>query len=134
MPPKSETILASTTNKMLQQLARDRGMIVEERPIAFEEIAEFDEVGMVGTAAVVVRVASITRGDTTIEFTKFDTIASLRATLTGIQCGDVEDKHGWMSDICPVADKTVTAMPSLSVESHAPGMVDAETKGNIQPL
>ena len=51
--PKSETILASTTNKMLQQLARDRGMIVEERQVDYEtELSTFAEVGMCGTAAV----------------------------------------------------------------------------------
>ena len=37
MTPKSDTILQSTKNIMLQQLARDRGMIVEERPIDFEK-------------------------------------------------------------------------------------------------
>lgn len=36
----------STTNIMLQQLARDKGMKVEERPIDFEkEIEDFKEVG-----------------------------------------------------------------------------------------
>ena len=46
--PKSDTILQSTTNIMLQQLARNRGMIVEERPIDFEkEIENFKEVGIV---------------------------------------------------------------------------------------
>jgi branched-subunit amino acid aminotransferase/4-amino-4-deoxychorismate lyase len=45
--PKSDTILQSTTNIMLQQLARDRGMIVEERPIDFEkEIGNLKEVGV----------------------------------------------------------------------------------------
>ena len=45
--PKSDTILQSTTNIMLQQLARDRGMIVEERPIDFhEEISNFKEIGL----------------------------------------------------------------------------------------
>ena len=44
--PKSDTILQSTTNIMLQQLARDRGMIVEERPIDFQaEISNFKEIG-----------------------------------------------------------------------------------------
>merc|ERR1719421_1238261 len=62
--PKSETILVSTTNRMLQQLAEDRGMIVEQRPIHFDsEIGSFKEVGMCGTAAVVVKVGEIHRGD-----------------------------------------------------------------------
>ena len=47
MTPKSDTILQSTKNIMLQQLARDRGMIVEERPIDFEkEIGNLKEVGV----------------------------------------------------------------------------------------
>ena len=46
---------------------------------------------MCGTAAVVVRVESITRGDTVYQFEEFDTIASLREMLTGIQCGELED-------------------------------------------
>ena len=32
-PAWNSDILASTTNKMLQEIARGRGMIVEERPI-----------------------------------------------------------------------------------------------------
>jgi catechol O-methyltransferase len=39
-----------------------------------------------------------------------------------------------MVDIGRVADDDAVAMPSLSVESHAPGMVDAESKGSIQLL
>merc|ERR1712048_135470 len=68
------------------------------------------------------------------EFTNFDTISSLRAELTGIQCGEVPDKHGWMQEVCDVVDDKVPLMPDLSVESHAPGMVDAEMKGTVQEL
>jgi len=133
--PKSDTILASTTNIMLRQLARDRGMIVEERPIDFEkEIGTFKEVGMCGTAAVVVKVTSIVRGDKTYEFNDFDTISSLRAQLTGIQCGEVEDKHGWMQEVCDVYDETDELVPDVAVQSHAPGMVTAESKGTVQRL
>lgn len=133
--PKSETILASTTNIMLQQLAKDRGMIVEERPIDFEkEIGEFAEVGMCGTAAVVVKVASITRGDKVYTYDSFDTISSLRSDLTAIQCGELEDKHGWMTEVCDVVTDSPELIPSLSVESWAPSMVHAEARGTIQKL
>jgi branched-chain amino acid aminotransferase len=127
--PKSETILASTTNIMLQQLAKDRGMIVENRPVDFaKEIGTFKEVGMCGTAAVVVRVASITAGDKTYEFDSFDTISSLRSNLTAIQCGDAEDKFGWMVDVCKVYDET-----SPSVTQYV-GVADAESKGLVRKL
>jgi branched-subunit amino acid aminotransferase/4-amino-4-deoxychorismate lyase len=42
-----------------------------------QEIEDFAEVGMCGTAAVVVRVAAITRGERTYEFERFDVISKL---------------------------------------------------------
>lgn len=131
--PKSETILASTTNIMLQQLAKQRGMIVEQRSIDFEEeIQNFKEIGMCGTAAVVVKVKSITRGDKVYEFNDFDTISSLRSELTKIQSGDSEDVFKWMSDVCDVVDETTEYFHSLDIESHAPKMIAAEAAGTLQ--
>jgi catechol O-methyltransferase len=119
---------------MLQQIAKERGMIVENRPVDFEkEINDFKEIGMCGTAAVVVKVQSITHGDKTYEFDSFDTIASIRNELTAIQCGEAEDKFGWMTEVCDVFDEA-SPMPTLSVESATPGMVEAEAKGTVQKL
>lgn len=133
--PKSDTILASTTNQMLQQLARDRGMIVENRQIDFvKEIESFKEIGMCGTAAVVVKVNSITQGDRTYEFNEFDTLASLRAELTSIQCGELPDKFGWMAEVCDTFDESSRSFPTLSLDSYASGMVDAEATGQIKRL
>merc|ERR1719499_507265 len=102
--PAAGSILASTTNKMLQQLAKDEGMIVEQRPIDFDaEIENFAEIGMVGTAAVVVRVRSITRGGRTYDTQGFETLSRLRAKFTAIQCGELPDAHNWMVDVCPVS-------------------------------
>lgn len=104
--PDADSILVSTTNRMLQQLAKEEGMEVERRPVDFdEEIESFDEIGMVGTAAVVVRVKSITRGERTYQKTSFDTLQRLRSKYTAIQCGDLPDKYGWMVDVCPVVTK-----------------------------
>lgn len=104
--PKSEAILASTTNRMLQQLAEDEGMQVEQRPVDFDaEIEDFAEIGMVGTAAVVVRVKSIQRGGKVFNFDTFDTLSRLRTKFTSIQCGDLPDIHNWMVDVCPVSTK-----------------------------
>lgn len=103
--PHAGSILASTTNKMLQRLALDAGLKVECRPIDFDaEIENFEEIGMVGTAAVVVRVKSITRGDRVYKTRSFDTLAKLRAKFTGIQCGEYPDEHDWMVDVCPVSE------------------------------
>eukprot|EP00971_Amphidinium_carterae_P046235 909979-Amphidinium_carterae.1 len=133
--PKSGAILESTTNMMLMQLARDKGLKVEQRPIDFEkEITSFKEVGMVGTAAVVVRVESITRGDTVYEFSDFDTIAAIRGEFTSIQCGDLPDKHGWLTEICNAVGDEEETMPELAVESFTPGMVTAEQRGTVQKV
>ena len=53
LTPHSESILPSVTNKSLAQLAEDMGMIVERRPIDISELEKFDEIGAVGTAAVI---------------------------------------------------------------------------------
>jgi len=99
--PKARSILASTTNRMLQVLAEEAGLIVEQREIDFDkEIESFTEIGMVGTAAVVVRVKSITRRDKVYRTHTFDTLASIRKRFTSIQSGDLPDNHGWMYDVC----------------------------------
>jgi len=104
--PTANSILASTTNRMLQHLAKEEGLRVETRPIDFDkEIESFVEVGMVGTAAVVVRVKSITRGDRTYKTDTFETLSRIRSKFTAIQCGELPDTHGWMMDVCPVAGK-----------------------------
>ena len=62
---------------------------------------------MCGTAAVVVKVNSISHGSKTMSFEDFDTISELRGQLTGIQCGEVEDKHGWMKEVCDVVNDSI---------------------------
>lgn len=99
--PVASSILASTTNNMLMQLAKDEGIKVEQRPIDFDkEIEDFEEIGMVGTAAVVVRVKSICRGGRTFSAPRFDVLGRLRERFTGIQCGDYPDTHNWMLEVC----------------------------------
>jgi len=104
--PTAGSILESTTNKMIRQLAIDEGIKVECRPIDFDaEVESFSEVGMVGTAAVVVKVKSLTRGGKTFKTEGFETLARLRSKFTALQCGDHEDKHGWMHEACDVVTK-----------------------------
>ena len=103
--PLSTSILPSITNKSLMQLAEDFGMKVERRQIPIEELETFEEAGACGTAAVI---SPIERIDD-IEMNKSYVIAKdgkpgpicqkLYDALRGIQYGDLEDKHGWVTII-----------------------------------
>ncbi len=97
--PKSPSILPSITNLTLQDIARDMGMDVEVRPVAFDEITEFAEVAACGTAVVVTPVASIERAGTVYktgpESGTGPVLEKLYKTVQGIQYGELEDSHGW---------------------------------------
>jgi len=97
--PHSGSILPSITNKMLMQLARDRGIDVQPRLISIDEISSFREVGACGTATVCVPIASVTNGAEVLEFGKFEVLNSLREELMAIQLGESEDRHGWMREV-----------------------------------
>ena len=58
--PKSTSILPSITNKSLMVLAEELGLKVERRHIPVEELAEFEEAGACGTAAVISRYSGLT--------------------------------------------------------------------------
>jgi len=98
--PNSKSVLPSITNKSLMQLAQDLGLTLERRQIAVEELANFTEVGSVGTAAVITPIGSIVYGEQ--KFTFGDpkvagaTLTALYKELQGIQYGDIEDRHEWM--------------------------------------
>ena len=99
--PDSKTILPSITNMSLRQLAKDMGMNVELRPVLVEELANFEEVGACGTAAVISPIKRIVDRDSGKEYTyccegKAGPVSTrLYNTLKGIQEGEIEDKHGW---------------------------------------
>ncbi|MDE6006631.1 MAG: branched-chain amino acid aminotransferase [Muribaculaceae bacterium] len=98
--PASETILPSITNKSLRQLARDMGMNVEERHIPYEELAEFNEVGNCGTAAVISPIGHITDLDNgrVFEYGMEEAgpvSTALYNKLRGIQYGTEPDTHNW---------------------------------------
>lgn len=101
--PASTSILPSITNKSLQVVAADMGMVVECRQVLFDEITTFAEIGACGTAAVITPVYSITRGDKTYTFGKEsqagEVLTSLFKTFQGIQYGEMEDRHNWCHKI-----------------------------------
>lgn len=103
--PCAKTILPSITNKSLTQVARDLGMVVERRDVAVEELSTFNEVGQCGTAVVITPVSLIDDkvalgADKVAASYSYPTECGARSlelynTLTGIQYGEIEDKHGW---------------------------------------
>src|SRR6185437_11666703 len=101
--PKSESILESVTNDSLRKIAKDLGLKVEHRPIRWDEIEDFVEIGACGTAAVITPISSITRGDKTLEFGSKDkpgpTLQRLYDEIQGIQYGRISDRHHWMMQV-----------------------------------
>ncbi|MDA3867128.1 MAG: branched-chain amino acid aminotransferase [Salinivirgaceae bacterium] len=101
--PKSSSILPSITNKSLIQLAEDMGLKAERRPISVEELATFEECGACGTAAVISPIGKIADRDSNKEFvfSKDGNVGpisqKLYDELRGIQYGDKEDPHGWVT-------------------------------------
>lgn len=97
--PKSSSILPSITNMSLRQLAKDMGLEVEERAIATEELAEFDEIGACGTAAVISPIKRVYDADLNKEYLygkePGKICVQLYEKLRGIQYGTEADKHGW---------------------------------------
>lgn len=96
--PKSDTILPSITRRSLIQVARDYlGLEVEERVVGVEELGDFAEAGLCGTAAVISPVGKIV--DHGKEYTYAgmgQVIEKLYNTLTGIQMGTIEAPEGWL--------------------------------------
>lgn len=104
--PKSPSILPSVTRRSLVYIAEHvLGLKVEHRPVAFEELNDFAECGLCGTAAVISPVGSVTHGDKVIAFPSGmehmgPVLQKLYDTLRGIQLGTVEAPEGWIRKIC----------------------------------
>ena len=99
--PKSDTILPSITRRSLLQVAKDYlGMEVEEREVRLDELENFVECGLCGTAAVISPVGAIVDHGKEIKFAGFGpTIQKLYDTLTGMQMGRLEAPEGWIQVI-----------------------------------
>ena len=103
--PQSHTdsILPSITRRSLVDVAENYlGLTVEQRPVRFDEIDQFTECGMCGTAAVISPVGEVDSDDKKIIYGMEEVgpvMKKLRETLTGIQSGEIEDKFGWVHEI-----------------------------------
>ena len=100
--PKSDSILPSITRRSLMVVAREYlGLEVEERPVAKEELKDFAECGLCGTAAVISPVGKIVDHGTEICLPSGmsdmgPVTKKLYDTLTGIQMGRIEGPEGWI--------------------------------------
>ena len=102
-PPLGGSILPGVTRDSVIALIRDRGLTVEERPIAIEEVMDgiaggfIEEVFGAGTAAVIApveRLEYLGRNETLKNVPGPLTLA-LYDEIVGIQTGRLPDRHGW---------------------------------------
>lgn len=100
--PRSNSILPSITRRSILQVARDYlGMETEEREVYLDEVKDFAECGLCGTAAVISPVGKIVDHGKEICFPagmeKMGPITQkLYETLTGIQMGHIKAPEGWI--------------------------------------
>ena len=91
----------SITRRSLLVVAKDYlGLDVEEREVYFDEVKDFAECGLCGTAAVISPIGGVQHGDDFHVFYSETEVGpvtrKLYDELTGIQFGDVEAPEGWI--------------------------------------
>ncbi len=103
--PKSNSILPSITRRSLMYVAEHHlGLEVEQREVYFDEVKDFAECGLCGTAAVISPVGKIYDHGKEICFPSGmeemgPITKKLYETLTGIQMGQIEAPEGWIVEI-----------------------------------
>lgn len=103
--PKSDSILPSITRRSLMYAAKEYlGLEVEEREVFLDELKDFSECGLCGTAAVISPVGKIVDHGKEICFPSGmeamgPVTQKLYETLTGIQMGKLEAPEGWLKVI-----------------------------------
>ena len=103
--PKSNTILPSITRRSLMYVAEHYlGLEATEREIRIEELKDFKECALCGTAAVLSPVGKVVDHGKEILFPSGmekagEITQKLYDTLTGIQKGEIEPPKGWIFEI-----------------------------------
>ena len=103
--PHSDTILPSITRRSIMYVAEHYlGLEVEERDVYFDEVKDFAECGLCGTAAVISPVGKVVDHGNEICFPSGmekmgPVIQKLYDTLTGIQMGRIQAPEGWLKVI-----------------------------------
>ncbi len=107
-PPLSGTILPGITRDSVLTIARDWGVDVVERRITIDEVIEglrtgkTEEVFGCGTAAIIAPVGSLYYKETAFSIRDGGIgplTQKLYDELTGIQCGEREDKYNWVINV-----------------------------------
>ena len=105
-PELTGTILEGVTRRSIIELAKERGLQVEERRFTLDEwragkaSGELTEVFACGTAAVIAPVRRLVSHDEVIgseDDQPGEVTMSLRQQLLDIQTGRAEDTHGWLT-------------------------------------
>lgn len=103
--PKSGSILPSITRRSLVHVAQEYlGLEAEEREVTLEEVKDFAECGLCGTAAVISPVGKIVDHGKEICFDSGmnemgPVTKKLYDTLTGIQMGTIQGPEGWVVEV-----------------------------------
>lgn len=100
-----DSFLHGITRKSIIQIAKDLGLVVEERSIPVEELKAWSahgEMFLSGTAAVIAPVGKVIAHGQTIEVRDGKPgpmTLRLREALTDVQTGKAEDRHGWLTPL-----------------------------------
>lgn len=103
--PKSDSILPSITRRSIMYVAEHYlGMEVEHREVYLDEVKDFAEAGLCGTAAVISPIGKIVdHGKEILIPSGMEEMGpvtkKLYDTLTGIQMGHIEAPEGWIKRI-----------------------------------
>jgi len=102
--PKSNSILPSITRRSILYIAENNlGLKVEERKISIEELSDFAECGLCGTAAVISPVGEIDNHGVISKYnmTDFDNtiLGKLRKELLAIQHGEIKAPENWIYEV-----------------------------------
>jgi len=117
-PATDGAILKGITRDSIIHILRDKGYIVEERPISIDEVVAAHKAGLLeemfgtGTAAVVAHVADFTYNEETYELPPIEKrkIAELvKSEINGLRAKTIEDSRGW---IVPVRSSSVVSSSS----------------------
>ena len=107
--PLAGTILPGITRKSVIQLCEDMGIKLREEALSVEAIIEgvksgnLTEIFGIGTAASIAPIGEMKYKSEVLIINKNEIgpiTKQLYNQLTGIQYGEVEDKHGWIFPVC----------------------------------
>ena len=97
-PPSSSSILPGITRHCMFQLARDMGIVIKQHQLPREILYTADEVFMTGTAAEITPVTKV--DNITVGTGKRGPVAkALQEKYFGVINGELEDKHGWLTQL-----------------------------------